>query len=252
MKIVIAITVLAGILFINSIVHINNVLAQTSYKKYGYVAILPNILNNSREVVAVKGSIYPYAQSPSSSHVDNMVYVAHPYGDISVGAGHMNFGSNNSWYMMYFDGGTIENAHMIIYTQPSQPTTTYTAEVVKINSKTYAIKINDVERKRWSCSSTCPTPTIAGAVSWGTNTNSGFTVNGYLFNLQLKRPSDRDYQDFHSVANLRKCYEEPNDLGFEFPLPNNSINAILIDATTKHECTGDVSDAWLYNGGKGG
>jgi len=245
MKIVIAIAVLTSILFINSIMHINNVLAQTSNTKYGYYAILPNSLNNSREVVAVKGSIYPYAQYPSSSHVDNMVYAAHPYGDISVGAGHMNFGSNNSWYMMYFDQGLNDNFHITVQ---AQPTTTYTAEVFKYNSKTYAIKINNVIMKTWSCENNapCPTPTIAGAVSWGTNTNSGFTVNGYLFNLQLKRPSDTNYQYFDSVANQSKCNENPSDLGYE-----KGTNQIIVDATTKHNCSIKL-DAWLYRGGLGG
>jgi hypothetical protein len=250
MKVLTVVTVAAisGILFINSMTYISNVLAQTWYKKYGYYAVMPNSdSNNSKEVVAVKGTLYPYTNS-NSSHVDRMVYIFYTgTPDLSVGAGHYEQSNGQAYYMMYFDEGLDDNYHLIATSPSFNPSNTYTAEVVKVNSSTYSAKINGSTIKSWSCNATCPSPAVvAGAVSWGTKTDTNFTVNANIWSLQLKRPADTNYQYFDSVANQSKCNENPSDLGYE-----KRTNQIIVDATTRHDCS-VKSDVWLYRGGSGG
>ncbi|GIU71966.1 MAG: hypothetical protein KatS3mg003_1445 [Candidatus Nitrosocaldaceae archaeon] len=214
-------------------------------QQYGYHAIKPS--GSFSEILGVKGKIYPYASS-TTDHVDRMIYLfttANP--KLSIGIGHVDFGNGAIYYTGYFDEGLNDDVHYIL---GGSPTNWYTAEVVTPNtsSTTYYWKINGITKGSYDCS-TCNPITLAGATSWGNNANS---VYGNFKDLQLKRNTDTQYQYFQSIVNLKKCKELPSTLGFEYPLSGNSINQLIVDATTQHECTGDVSDQWLYRGGNWG
>ncbi len=213
--------------------------AQTIYTKYGYQALNPP----GEEIVAVKGTIYPYPYTGNNvNHVDRIVYLYRSTSVtsqiFSIGVGHYQFPNGNINFMMYFDEGLNDNYHLIV-TSPT-PSNPYTAEIVKINSSTYAAKINGSTIKTWSCDATCPIPYIAGAAAWDASGTSNFLVYGNFWDLQLKRASDTQYQYFNSVSGGEselKCEESPTSLGFEYPLANNSINQFIIDATNAHECS---------------
>ena len=217
-------------------------------QKYGYEAVKPS--DSFKEIIGVKGRIYSYGGSVSSDHVDRMIYLFTTKPPmLSVGLGHMEFANGAIYYTRYFDEGLDDNIHWV-YTG-STPSGWYTAEVytTSASSTVYRWKINDQSIGSWSCSD-CNPIIVAGATSWGNNANYVF---GNFTDLQLKRNIDTQYQDFQSVANLKKCFEEPAAiLGFEYQLPGNSANQLLIDATSAHECTGDVSTQWLYRGGNWG
>ncbi|MEM4285567.1 MAG: hypothetical protein QXS98_01945 [Candidatus Nitrosocaldus sp.] len=244
-----------GLLMIILLPSINETAAQTTYIKYGYQALNPPDVGGTGEIVAVKGKIYPYT-GDSVNHVDRIVYLYRATSTtsqiLSVGVGHYQFSNGNINFMMYFDEGLNDNYHLVV-TSPT-PSNSYTAEIVKVNSSTYAAKINGSTIKTWSCDATCPIPYIAGAAAWGASGTSNFLVYGNFWELQLKRPSDTQYQYFNSVSGGEsglKCEEYPTNLGFEYPLANNSINQFIVDATNAHECNSQ-SSVWLYRGGAGG
>ncbi|MEM2856597.1 MAG: hypothetical protein QW416_05805 [Candidatus Nitrosocaldaceae archaeon] len=215
-------------------------------QQYGYQTIKPG--GSYSKIIGVKGQIYPYTGSSTTDHVDRMIYLfssKEPY--LSVGLGHVEYSYGNIYYTRYFDEGLKQNIHWVYN---GSPTNWYTAEVYTTSStsKTYYWKINGQVIGSWDCT-TCNPINIAGVTSWGNNANY---VNGNFKDLQLKRNTDTNYQYFNSVANLRKCYEEPTTLGFEYPLQNNSINQLIVDATSVHECSGDVYNGWLYRAGNWG
>ncbi len=219
---------------------------------WGYQAVKPS--GSFNEVIGVKGNIFPYKGgiNGANQHVDRMAYLTDT-ANFSVGIGYYDYtdASNVERYRIfrYWDNGIDNNFHLLTSTDPS---TWFTAEVIAISSTIYDFKINGASIGTRSCSTSCPNPTIAGTASWGTGTTSSMNVNANHKDLQLRRDTDSAYQSWNAVANELKCDEAPNTLGIEYPLANNNIDQIIIDATTAHECLQDNSSPWLYNGGAGG
>ena len=83
-----------------------------------------------------------------------------------------------------------------------------------------------------------------------------FNVNALIYDLQVKRSTDTQYQLYTSVTStLIKCYEDPADLGFKSPRTSNSYNQMVVDAFNRDDCPRSLlqsSTVWLYNDGNGG
>lgn len=253
-------TIILGIILF-TVILIPTFSQSASAVMYGYQAIKP--IGTFTELKSVGGQIYTYTGSitANNQHIDRMVYMTN-INDFTMGVGYYDSkgtGSETYKWMRYQDNGTLNNNNHYVATYGPTAQTWQSVEVYETGtSSLYDFKIGTTSLGTIPCNPSCPNMLYAGAVAWGTGTDSSqMNVNTGFQNLNFKRNTDTNPVSWNGNINLRKCYNFPDttgSVGWVLATPLN-YNAFWVDSAVGDDCEftdGTESPGYMYNGGAGG